>query len=61
MNTLLSIKEVDVQLEKEIRINSRSRDRDRTTIQRCGNYSEPGYNVRIYKKNEEMSNIYSSD
>ena len=50
---------MDVQLEEEIYINGCSRGGGRTTMQRYGNCSEPGYNVRICKKDEEMSNVYS--
>ena len=57
---LLNAKKMDVQLEKEIYTNSRSRGRGCTTMRCCGNYSEPRYNVRICKKDEEMSNVYSS-
>ena len=52
---------MDIQLEEEIRTNGRGRGGGRTTIRRCGNCSEPGYNTYICKKDEEMSNIYSSD
>ncbi len=52
---------MDTQLEEEIHTNGRNRGRGRTTMRRCSNCSEPGYNVRICKKDEEMSNIYSSD
>ena len=40
-------------------MNSRGQDEDRTTIRRYDNYSEPRYNVRICKKDKEISNIYS--
>jgi len=52
---------VDTQLEKEIYTNDRNRGKGRTTIRRYGNCSELGYNIYIYKKDEEMSNIYNSD
>ena len=52
---------MDAQLEKEIRTNDRNRSGGRTTIRRYGNCNEPGHNMRIYKKDEEMSNIYNSD
>ncbi len=58
---LLNIREMDIQLREEIRTNGRGQDEGRTTMQRCGNCSEPGYNVRICKKDEEMSNVYSSE
>ncbi len=38
-----------------------SQDKGRTIIQHYNNYGEPGYNMRIYKKNKEMFNIYSYD
>src|SRR6266699_2004430 len=60
-NALLNAKEVDTQLEKEMYTNGRNRDRGRTTMQRYDNCSKPGHNARIYKKDEEMSNVYSSD
>ncbi len=44
-----------------MRINGRGRGGGRIIIRRCNNYSEPGYNIRIYKKNEEMFNVYSFD
>ena len=50
---------MDMQLEKEIYINGRSRGEGRTTIRRCDNCSEPGYNIYICKKDKEMSNVYS--
>ncbi len=34
---------------------------DRTTMRRYNNCGEPRYNAYIYKKDEEISNIYSSD
>jgi len=52
---------MDTQLEEEIYINSRSRNEGRMIVRRCGNCGEPGYNARICKKDEEISNIYSSD
>ncbi len=58
---LLNVREVDIQLEEEIHTSGCSRGKGRTTIQSCGNYSEPGYNTCICKKDEEMSNVYSSD
>ncbi len=60
-NTLLNTREVDTQLEKEMRTSGHGRDGGRTIIQRCGNCSEPKYNMCICKKDEEMFNIYSSD
>ncbi len=60
-NTLLNAKEMDTQLEKEIHASDCSRGGGRTTMRRYGNCGEPRYNTRIYKKNKEMSNIYSSD
>ncbi len=50
-----------MQLEEEIHTNSRSQSGDRITIRYCDNCSESGHNTRTYKKNEETSNIYSSD
>ncbi len=50
-----------MQLEEEMYINGRSRSKGYTTIRRYDNCNEPRYNTRIYKKDEEMSNIYSSD
>ncbi len=41
-------------------MNSRSRGGGCTTMRRYNNCGEPGYNACIYKKNEEMSNVYSS-
>jgi len=52
---------MDAQLEEEMRTSGRGQDSGRTTMRRCGNCGEPGYNTRIYKKNEEMSNEYSSN
>ncbi len=57
----MNIREVDMQLEKEIYINSCSRSGGCTTIRRCNNCNEPGYNINIYKKDEEMFNVYSSN
>ncbi len=50
-----------MQLEEEMHISGRGRGGGCTIIRRCSNCSEPGYNTRIYKKDEEMSNIYSFD
>ncbi len=41
--------------------NGRGRGGGRTTIWRYSNYNELGYNAYIYKKDEEISNVYSSD
>ncbi len=38
-----------------------SRDEGRITMRCCGNCGELRYNMRIYKKDEEISNVYSSD
>ncbi len=48
---------MDMQLEEEMCTSGRSQDGSRTTMRRCGNCGEPGYKVRIYKKDEEMFNI----
>ncbi len=58
---LLSARKVDTQLEEEIYTNGRSRGKSRTIIRRYSNCNELGHNTHIYKKNEEISNIYSSD
>ncbi len=50
-----------MQLEKEMCMNGCNRNKGRTTVQRYDNCGEPGYNARICKKDEEMSNVYSSD
>ncbi len=50
-----------MQLEEEIYTSDRGQGGCRTTMQRCGNCGEPGYNACTYKKDEEMSNVYSSD
>ena len=60
-DALLSAREVDAQLEEEMRTNGRGRGGGRTTVRRCGNYGEPGHNARICKKDEEMFNVYSSE
>ncbi len=60
-NALLNVREMDVQLEEEIRANGCNRSGSRTIIQRYGNCGEPGHNAYICKKDEEMSNVYSSD
>ncbi len=52
---------MDVQLEEKMYTNGRSQNKGHTTIQHYSNCNEPRYNTRICKKNEEMSNIYSSD
>ncbi len=52
---------MDAQLEEEMCMSSRGRGRGHTIIRCCGNCNESGYNTRIYKKDEEMSNVYSSD
>jgi len=58
---LLNTKEVNTQLKEEMCTSGCSQDRGCTTVRRCGNYSEPGHNTRICKKDKEMSNVYSSD
>ncbi len=58
---LLNAKEIDIQLKEEMRTNSRNQGGGCTTVRHCGNCNEPGYNARIYRKDKEMSNIYSSD
>ncbi len=50
---------MDIQLEEEIYMNGCNWSGSCTTMQRCSNCSEPGYNIRIYKKDEEMFNVYS--
>ena len=50
-----------MQLEEEMYMSGRGRDGGRTTMRYCGNCSEPRYNICICKKDEEMSNVYSSD
>ncbi len=50
-----------MQLEEEIYTSGYSRGGGRITIRRCGNCSELRYNARICKKDEEISNVYSSD
>ncbi len=58
---LLNAKKMDIQLEKEMRTNGRSQGESYITMRRYGNYGEPGYNTRTYKKDEEISNIYNSN
>ncbi len=60
-NTLLNVREMDMQLKKEMCTNGRSQGGGRTTVRCCSNCSEPGHNTRIYKKDEEISNVYSSE
>ena len=58
---LLNVRKVDVQLEEEMHTNGCNRGEGRTTMRRYSNCNELGYNMRICKKDEEISNIYSSD
>ena len=58
---LLNIREMDIQLKEEMHMNGRGRGGGRTTIRRCSNCGEPGYNACICKKDEEISNVYSFD
>jgi len=58
---LLNIKTVDVQLEEGIYMSGCSRGGGCMTMWSCGNCNEPGYNARTCKKDEEMSNVYSSE
>ena len=58
---LLNVREVDIQLEEEICTSGCSRGGGRTTMRCYDNCSEFKYNMRICKKDEEMSNVYSSD
>jgi len=60
-NTLLNVKEVDVQLTEEMYVSGRDQGGSCTTMRRCSNCNEPGYNACIYKKDREMSNVYNSD
>ncbi len=60
-NTLLNVREVDAQLREEMRTNGRSQGRGCTIMRCCSNRGEPGYNICTCKKNEKMSNIYSSE
>jgi len=57
----LNVKEVDIQLKEEMYMSGRSRGGGRTTMRRYNNCGEPGYNTCICKKDEEMSNVYSSE
>ncbi len=41
-------------------MNSYSQSEGYMIIRRYSNCGEPGYNTRIYKKDEEMSNVYNS-
>ena len=52
---------MDAQLEEEMRMSGCGRGESRITMRCCNNCSEPGYNTCICKKDEEMSNVYSSD
>ena len=52
---------MDTQLEEEMCTNGRGQDGGRTIVRCCGNCGEPRYNMRICKKDEKMSNVYSSD
>ncbi len=52
---------MDAQLEKKMCTSDRNQGGGHTTVRRYGKCSEPRYNARIYKKDEEMSNVYSSD
>ncbi len=42
-------------------MNGCNRSGGYTTMRHYDNYSESGYNARICKKDEEMSNVYSSE
>ncbi len=44
-----------------MRTNGYSQGKGCTIMRCCNNYGEPGYNACIYKKDKEMSNIYSSN
>ncbi len=52
---------MDIQLEEEMCTNGCGQGGDRTIMRRCGNCSEPGYNICTCKKDKEISNVYSSD
>ncbi len=41
-------------------MSGRNRGKGCMTMRCCDNCGEPGYNVRICKKDEEISNVYSS-
>ena len=52
---------MDIQLEEEMYMNSHNQNGGCTIIRRYSNYSKPRHNARICKKDEEMSNVYSSE
>ncbi len=61
MNILLNIKEVNAQLKEEMRMSGCGQSGGRITMRCYGNCGELGYNARTCKKDEEMSNVYSSE
>ena len=52
---------MDAQLKEKIYTNGCNQSGGRIKMRCYSNYSEPGYNICICKKDEEMSNVYSSD
>ncbi len=50
---------MNMQLEEEMCTNSRGQSGGRITMRHYSNCGEPGHNTHIYKKDKEMSNIYS--
>ena len=52
---------MNIQLKEEMRMNGHGQDEGRTIMRRYNNCGEPGYNIRICKKNKEISNVYSFD
>ena len=50
-----------MQSEEEMCMSGRGQSGGHMIVWCCSNYSEPGYNACIYKKDKEMSNVYNSD
>ncbi len=40
-------------------INDDYRQKDRTTMQHYSDRNKPGYNIYIYRNDEEITNVYS--
>jgi hypothetical protein len=58
---LLAEKEIDDQLEQEMRRNGYAAGKGAGGKKRCGKCGNTGHNARTCRIDEEMSNVYSSD
>jgi hypothetical protein len=58
---IINSNDVDVQLKQETRSRRGRTEEGASTQRRCGTCGKPGHNSRTCQKDEEMSNVYSSE